>query len=420
MPGSIPMSSSSRIMIHPKRLAIGISVFLVCSFLSVWIFKVTYALVFNAIVDLVAPYDISKDLELEHLYHIPYPIIQKSENPVNISAERIAIVMVLAEGVKRSFYRISIDSMECYAKAHGYQSILTSDTNWGCDHLEDKFFRRHCVIAKILPKYDAVLHLDADIGVVNPRRKLEDFLDANIDIIFYDRHYNQEIATGSYFARNTQYAVGLIEEFANYESKLPIGMSHGSDNGAIHIFLAEKLFPHSAIELELCRKSWRHSITIIDQFSYTSCVRTILGSGTDFGKIRILRKGTSHVRDNWLTSGIWSPERDFMFHGYKMHQLAEVPKEQIFPVQMSYEHWYNPFLGDFDLDRCRLGNTTWNHNEKFIGTREAVEYELRKFEVKKAMQKMELLQSLHNLVINGRDRHLIQPVLEDLFPYEKV
>ena len=101
--------------------------------------------------------------------------------------------------------------------------------------------------------------MDADIGVVNPRRcasfcflmsvfihqnhlrKREDFLDANIDIIFYDRHYNQEIATGSYFARNTQYALRLIEEFANYESKLPIGMSHGSDNGAIHVSKPEIL-----------------------------------------------------------------------------------------------------------------------------------------------------------------------------------
>ena len=29
------------------------------------------------------------------------------------------------------------DSVECYARAHGYQFILTHDKDWGCDYLND-------------------------------------------------------------------------------------------------------------------------------------------------------------------------------------------------------------------------------------------------------------------------------------------
>ncbi|CAL2034913.1 unnamed protein product [Caenorhabditis brenneri] len=405
----------------PKHtIAAGISAALVGLLFCFWILGFVSQLVAPRYIYIEhpsPPYDISRDTELEYLYRIPYPIITKSENPVNISAENIAIVIVLSEGKERDYYQISLDSVECYAKAHGYQFILTNDSNWECDHLKEKYFRRHCVIAKILPKYDAIMHLDADIGVVNPMKKIEDFLDEKIDITFYDRHFNQEIAIGSYIARNTSYALEIIKDFGEYETKLPVGSFHGTENGALHIFLAEKLFPQSSIELELCRMSWKNSRTIIDQFTYTSCVRAIMGVATVFGKLRILRKGTTHIRDNWLTGGVWSPERDFMFHGYKMPQLTEVPNEPIFPVPMSYTHWYNPFLGDFDLDRCALGNTTWNHDPKFIGTREAVEYELRKYEVNKAMQKIKLFESLHNLINNGTDRKSKQPALKTLFPY---
>ncbi|CAL2034911.1 unnamed protein product [Caenorhabditis brenneri] len=337
---------------------------------------------------------------LEFLYRIPYPIIEKSENPLNISADSIAIVMVLAEGAKWNDYKVSIDSVECYAKAHGYQFVLTKDNNWGCDHLLDKFFRRHCVIAKILPRYEAVLHLDADIGVVNPKRKLEDFLDEKYDITFYDRHFDQEVAAGSYFVRNTTYAVNLLTDFANYETRLPVGSVHGTDNGAIHIFLAEKLFPQSTIEIESCRRAWENSRTLIDQFAYTSCIRNIIGEGTVFGKIRILKKGTGHIRDGWLTNGMWSPERDFMLHGWKMNHLDPVPHGPLFPAPKNFDVWYNPFLGDFHMDKCVMGNTTWLYNEKLITSKEAIEYELRKYEVKVSMKKIELLSGLFDQIKN--------------------
>ncbi|CAO4378226.1 unnamed protein product [Caenorhabditis nigoni] len=98
-------------------------------------------------------------------------------------------------------------------------------------------FRRHCITATVIQLYDIVLFLDADIGVVNPNQKIENFLEDSVDLVFYDRFQNWEIATGSYLARNTKFAVDFLREFANYESKLPNGTIHGSDNGAIHVSL---------------------------------------------------------------------------------------------------------------------------------------------------------------------------------------
>ncbi|EFO99261.1 hypothetical protein CRE_17940 [Caenorhabditis remanei] len=354
---------------------------------------------------------------MEYLYNVPYPVsFRNLSSKDKIASDKIAILIVLSEGVKRDYYKIAIDSVECYAKAHGYQFILTDDNGYGCDYLKEKYFRRHCVITKILPKYEAILHIDADIGVVNPNRKLQELLDENIDITFYDRHFSPEIAIGSYLAKNTSYAMEIIKDFSEYERKLPNSF-HGTENGALHIFLAEKLFPHNLIELELCRQAWRSSQNVADQFSYTACIRTLFGANTDFGKVRILRKGTGHVRDDWLTSGIWSPYHDFMLHGWKMDQLEKTPSRPLRAEPMKQTVWYNPFIGSFDMDRCGFGNTTWHHDPKLIGSREDVEHCLRKHEMKIAIKKMKYLGRLFDLIRNNAFWRLVQSHFWFLFYY---
>ncbi|PIC27707.1 hypothetical protein B9Z55_019880 [Caenorhabditis nigoni] len=294
------------------------------------------------------------------------------------AGHRIAVVMVVTNQTKPENYDIAIQTVRCYCKIHDYDFVLAVDTDFNCAH-RDKFFRRHCAAAKILPLFDTILFLDADIGVVNPERRIEDYMEDGIDVTFYDRFYNWEIMAGSYIARNTQYAIDLLNEFADYEFKLPRSF-HGTDNGALHIFLAEKLFPHAQIETNICKKVYNKSNSFADLFTYEACVRAIFGAGTDFGKVRIMRKGTGWARDGWLTSMLWHPDLDFMFHGWKTNQLRQTPEVAVRPNQMGRSEWYNPLAGPIYLERCSPQNKTWSYDPRLRGNKEDILNSLRKFE----------------------------------------
>ncbi|EFP10890.1 hypothetical protein CRE_30898 [Caenorhabditis remanei] len=328
-----------------------------------------------------------------------------------IPSERIGIVAVITNDTNIQAYEIALKSVECYAKVQGYSFVLARDSEYECQN-KDKFFRRHCVVSKILSNYSTLLFLDADIGVVNPKKRIEEYLDDNIDITFYDRHFNFEVAMGSYILKNTPYAKQFFEEFAAYESKLPNSV-HGTDNGALHVFLAEKLFPHKKIEIDWCRKAYNHSKNFDDLATYEVCIRAILGAHTDFGKVRIMSKvrfilffsnytdrfkGTGWVRDAWLTSGVWSPDRDFMLHGWKTKELTVAPTGAIKATEMSWSKWYNPFSGQIELAKCFIGNTTWSYNEKLIQDRKSVDAGLLEYEKKVSYNRIRQMGKIFELV----------------------
>lgn len=100
-------------------------------------------------------------------------------------------------------------------------------------------FWRHCAIARWLADHTHIawlLFVDADIGVINANHLVEDFVPRNghTDLVFYQRIFNGEIASGSYLVRNSEFSINFLHYWANYEDKLPWSW-HGSDNGAIHV-----------------------------------------------------------------------------------------------------------------------------------------------------------------------------------------
>ncbi|CAJ0569580.1 unnamed protein product, partial [Mesorhabditis spiculigera] len=105
-------------------------------------------------------------------------------------------------------YEFALGSISCYANLQGYaMQVLNLAEEPGlaqkCPQ-KDFMFRRHCALAEFLAasQYGWALFLDADIGVVNPLHRLENYtLTEDLNLVFYNRFYNDEVASGSYIVR---------------------------------------------------------------------------------------------------------------------------------------------------------------------------------------------------------------------------
>lgn len=81
-------------------------------------------------------------------------------------------------------------------------------------------FRRHCALATLLqdnPHVDYALFIDADMAVINPNHLLEEYIArhtaGNLDLIFSDRIFTNEIMAGSYFAKLVLFRQFLLGSF---------------------------------------------------------------------------------------------------------------------------------------------------------------------------------------------------------------
>lgn len=72
------------------------------------------------------------------------------------------------------------------------------------------------MVAQHLGNYDYLLFLDADMGVVNPQRRIEEFIDNRFDVTLYDRFYNAEIVAGAYLLKNSPTALDFVVGRWNY------------------------------------------------------------------------------------------------------------------------------------------------------------------------------------------------------------
>jgi hypothetical protein len=116
-----------------------------------------------------------------------------------------------------------------------------------------------------------MLFIDGDIGVVNPYRLIEEFIDDRVNIIFYDRLFNWEVATGSYLIRNSQYSIEFLSGFANV-AVLPNNPLYGSDNGAIHVsvetrLIQPKIYRIAAEKKDQSTSAWNRRL--IDEITET-------------------------------------------------------------------------------------------------------------------------------------------------------
>uniref|UniRef100_A0AC34Q0V4 Nucleotide-diphospho-sugar transferase domain-containing protein n=1 Tax=Panagrolaimus sp. JU765 TaxID=591449 RepID=A0AC34Q0V4_9BILA len=247
----------------------------------------------------------------------------------------IAVVVVLGSLSQLKDYELAQKTIDCYCQYHGYpffRIFLDEDEEYSqfC-HQSDGMFKRHCVLQRIMisnPEYEYFVFLDADMGVVNPNHLFEEYIDPNYNVVLYERVFSYEVAAGSYIVKNTEFSNKFLQDWANYETKLPRYAFHGSDNSALH-------------DME-----WSVAL-------------------------HSLPKGTKSVwvRDGWLTDSHWSP-RDFLFHGWKTQKMNTV----------LYEGWLTPFAMEFDMEKCssEKAHENWSYKDTFITTDEKVEKMLEK------------------------------------------
>ncbi|KAK6740541.1 hypothetical protein RB195_008788 [Necator americanus] len=242
-------------------------------------------------------------------------------------------------------------------------------------------------------------------------RTIESYIEENVEIIFYDRFYTYEVMAGTYLVKNSDWSRNFLDGWANYEYRLPRSF-HGSDNGVLNIYLVEWIAPSRHIELNLCQQIWNNSRNWNGVFTFTACVRDILGDQTNYGKIKILKKGTGWARDSFLTNGRWNPSRDFMLHDMKAkYRRYRKPLSLASPLRTLEMHlWYNPFVGEFDLNLCKPGNSSWNYVSYLIAPVSALEERYRKKYLEVHFEKLRTLGGIREFFGNSEfERTLSEP-----------
>ncbi|MFH4973966.1 hypothetical protein AB6A40_000675 [Gnathostoma spinigerum] len=279
----------------------------------------------------------------------------------------ITILTVLANDKNHDEYALAQSSFECYAIYHHYAwkviDLSESPTLQQLCPQKDFMFARHCVTAEVLKNdtsIEWILFIDADMGVINPNRLIEEWIDESVDLIFYNRIFNHEIMAGSYLAKNSLFAREFLQYWADYDYRVPHSF-HGTDNGAIQNVFLEKIMPERREEWAPCEVLWGNSKDFKGLYAYEKCARKILGStGRWTGQASILPKGTAWARDTWLTNSHWSPN-DFVLHAWKNSTLNAV----------TFAGWLTPLASHyFNLSICETNSAgkNWKYKYSFMAS----------------------------------------------------
>ncbi|GMT20770.1 hypothetical protein PFISCL1PPCAC_12067, partial [Pristionchus fissidentatus] len=237
----------------------------------------------------------------------------------------VTIVVVVTAGTQMETFATALNTVRCYAALHGYSVSVEFDNKFKeCEVHKDKFFRRHChthkLMQKEIPPDTWMLYMDADVGVVNPNRLMEEFIEPGYEIYLTDRFYNWEYAV-SFLVKNNERGRAWVDEFAKFEFRLPHSF-HGTDNGALHPFLMFYLVPETrdpkTRTAELCLSLWNRSAGYEDLFGMQACTRMVIGERNHFPdrKVKIYAKGSGWAHDLWIFHSHWATD-DFMMHSLK-------------------------------------------------------------------------------------------------------
>uniref|UniRef100_A0A914PFE1 Nucleotide-diphospho-sugar transferase domain-containing protein n=1 Tax=Panagrolaimus davidi TaxID=227884 RepID=A0A914PFE1_9BILA len=260
------------------------------------------------------------------------------------------------------------------------------------------WFQRICVPMRILqlnPEIKYLFFFDADIGVINPKHRLEDYINPKYDLSFYERVFNYDIMTGSFIIKNTKFAIKFIQDWMELEKSF-IREYGANDQAAIHQTLLNLYYPNDPRK-EKCEKIWTSSDnkTLEGHTQFVGCARSIMDDRMELDKIIIYPKGShkAWVRDIWLTQSEWAP-RDFMLHDIEDFKISNDP------IQLKRDPRYfpNPFISDavFHSSLCTAekGLDCWKYNSTLIKTDKIIDEKIEKKAKEVRKKYLEYIQTL--------------------------
>uniref|UniRef100_A0A914VAW0 Uncharacterized protein n=1 Tax=Plectus sambesii TaxID=2011161 RepID=A0A914VAW0_9BILA len=283
---------------------------------------------------------------------------------------KVTVFVAMIKSSYERFYHVAQDSLKCYLKSVNYTLLLVdldSDerVNKECGHTQ-LFFKKHCAAAAYLRDTDWMLVLDADTGVVNPNHCIEEWIDPRADLVFYERFFNWEIASGNYLVKNTPWATKFLKKWADWQYEQPSNWN-GADNGVLQIHVLQSVMPEARNEIKICDQVWHKGTGYDTYMAYVTCCKLALGATRLWpGKVRLLRRAHGWVRDGYLSGDKWC-QRDFMLHGWKLNQTE-------------IQGWQSPYKQMFKVEECGSGESGWHWREDYRVSEDEIRKSLANFE----------------------------------------
>ncbi|GMR32805.1 hypothetical protein PMAYCL1PPCAC_03000 [Pristionchus mayeri] len=304
------------------------------------------------------------------LHREPYPRRKKMSACPPLYG-RVGVFVAYVKSSMETHYAVAQRTLECYLKSVNYTVFMVDLDNdervkHTCYKNQQLFFRKHCAASVYLKEVDWMLILDADTAIVNPNHCIEEWIDTRADLVFYERYFNWEIASGNYLAKNTDFARNFLKKWADWEFIQPQNWN-GADNGVLQIHILEAVIPSAVQEIRICDEIWHKGTDYDTYMAFVTCCKMALGATRLWpGKVRIYRRAHGWVRDGFLADDGWA-ETDFMLHGYKAQKVGQ-------------DGWASPFTEMPDPAKCGSHTKGWPWRKEKMFTVEEVRMRLSAFE----------------------------------------